>query len=963
MSAQPQLRDDIARYHSALCYLDPDMLRVDWFMAACGFKDAGGSLEDFDNWSSEGKSYKGKADVQQMWTSIKPGGYTSASLIAMAKRAGWKDKAVFHTPTRAEIDARAAAQAARAEQSAKDASSEHAKAALWAQNQWDAAKPVGGDGHPYLDRKAVKSHGLRVGRFEGLDRTTGEIITLYKNALLIPIRDRKRKIWSLQAIPESVDGKKLYLKGSAKSGHFYALGVKPLTRSDGRKVFVLGEGYATCASVHEATGHMTLVCFDTSDLMPVAMQLRERIPDAVLIFAADNDEGVVGNPGVTSAQNAARAVDGLVVVPPPGDFNDLHVQKGVDAVRQLINDIAERPVTVILAPDRQSATGAAYALRALRPGEELPGDCSAINTRGPSEIVVQVYSDDLVQRATELSERYPRANVFVLARPGEERAAIELEKTSGVCVETLGGFGAGQFESWFDAMMSSVDGRADADAGAREQAEGTLERVAQAASACTRDEERRRQQQDENKRIQEVEAGAMVPSLISVEDMVERCIYIAEGKNVAYVTEDRSLFLKFDEFRSLTAAAKTEIDGAQSGKSAKKSVPNASIWQSDPRRVDAMTATFHPGKQIITANPNGLRAVNTWRPIKRWTAKADVGPFLEQVDYLFPDLPEREVFLDWLAHIEQKPGELPHYGWLHIAENTGTGRNWTASVLARVFRGYVAPNVDLPGLLDSAFNCELGGRVLAIVDEVQEGASEGNCRHAERLKSMINAEMRTVNNKYGLKYTEFNACRWLVFSNHKNALPLNEEDRRFRVVMHPALPRSPEVYKRLYAALANPEFINAVGVFLSKRDISNFKPGERPPLNEAKRAAVAASKPMSTQNAEEIVACWPADLIIYKHTASLLTGDPDKREFPAALRRAMEEAGAVTWQQGARLKIKIASSSHRVWVLRNTAKWLAAGTDAIRKEIMRAGVDDLTPASAVLADSAEKLERLREPPI
>jgi hypothetical protein len=274
-----------------------------------------------------------------------------------------------------------------------------------------------------------------------------------------------------------------------------------------------------------------------------------------------------------------------------------------------------------------------------------------------------------------------------------------------------------------------------------------------------RDEERRRRQQDENQCIQDSAIGAIVPSCLSVDDMLSRCVYIAQGRNVAYVTEDRSLFLKFDEFRALTVASKTDVEVRQKEKLTKRTCVNADLWQAHLRRVDAMTATFHPGKSTIATDPNGLRAVNTWRPIRRWPPKSDIQPFLDQIEYLFCDPVEREVFLDWLAHIEQSPGELPHYGWLHIAENTGTGRNWVASVLARVFRGYVAPNVDLPALLDSPFNGELAGRLLAIVDEVQEGASEGNYRHAERLKSMINAETRTVNNKYGLKYLEFNACR------------------------------------------------------------------------------------------------------------------------------------------------------------------------------------------------------------
>ena len=89
--------------------------------------------------------------------------------------------------------------------------------------------------------------------------------------------------------------------------------------------------------------------------------------------------------------------------------------------------------------------------------------------------------------------------------------------------------------------------------------------------------------------------------------------------------------------------------------------------------------------------------------------------------YLFGDDATR--FLDWLAHIEQRPGELPHHGWLHISPEHGTGRNWLASVIARLWKGYVAPNFDLSGMLRTGFNGALSRKLIAIVDEIREGGS------------------------------------------------------------------------------------------------------------------------------------------------------------------------------------------------------------------------------------------------
>ena len=93
------------------------------------------------------------------------------------------------------------------------------------------------------------------------------------------------------------------------------------------------------------------VAFNTSNLKPVAKALRQKYPHLQIILAADNDAGTEGNPGVTKAQEAAEAVDGLVAVPrflnPTAnltDFNDLYRLEGADRVREFV-DLAQVSVS------------------------------------------------------------------------------------------------------------------------------------------------------------------------------------------------------------------------------------------------------------------------------------------------------------------------------------------------------------------------------------------------------------------------------------------------------------------------------------------------------------------------------------------------------------------------------------------------------------------------------------------
>ena len=330
MTALPQSRDDIARYRSALFYLDPNMQRGDWFKAACGFKDGGGALDEFDAWSEGGETYD-KADTRDMWKSIRPGGYTAASLIAMAKDAGWKDDGKYQRPTAVEMAQREAEIAQRREQDAKQKTEREAIGAERANTKWNEAEPA--NEHPYLIRKGVKAHGLRVGRWEKFDQETGQMRVVSDEALLVPIRDASKSIHSLQAIFPSKDNvlgrDRDYLTWGAKEGHFFTIG-KPKNVAD-QMVIAICTGYATGASVHEATEHAVVIAFDDSNLLLVTKSIRERFPNADIIIFSDRDaEALHKSSGTKAALKAALAISARVVVPEwtgqkGRDANDIHL--------------------------------------------------------------------------------------------------------------------------------------------------------------------------------------------------------------------------------------------------------------------------------------------------------------------------------------------------------------------------------------------------------------------------------------------------------------------------------------------------------------------------------------------------------------------------------------------------------------------------------------------------------------
>ena len=243
------------------------------------------------------------------------------------------------------------------------------RAAARAAAAWAKYSPVGDS--DYLARKGVGAHGLRF--------TAG-------GSAVLPLLDVTGKIHGLQFLRTEAQAKaakrplkEFWPPGLAKKGHFHLIGAP-------QHVVLVNEGYATGASLHEATTYPVAIAFDAGNLPSVAAALRKRYPTARVLICADDD--VLGkchhrgddgkecgtrvvlplhpthcpscgnehrcvNTGITAASTAAVEVSGAWVAPQfadpearyaqylehgrkRSDFNDLHGLEGLHVVRTQI---------------------------------------------------------------------------------------------------------------------------------------------------------------------------------------------------------------------------------------------------------------------------------------------------------------------------------------------------------------------------------------------------------------------------------------------------------------------------------------------------------------------------------------------------------------------------------------------------------------------------------------------------
>ena len=180
-------------------------------------------------------------------------------------------------------------------------------AAAEAVKLWQHVIPV--LSHPYLQRKQVQAHGIR---------QSGD-------ALIIPMY-RDRELRSVQRIYP--DGRKRFLKDGDIYATYYPIG-------NIKDRLWIAEGFATAASVYEATGDAVACAFSGLNMAKVAKAFRKQHRDLDIRIAGDKG-------GEKYADEAMIACLGKGAIPvfddgdEGSDWNDFYCLYGKDMTREAL---------------------------------------------------------------------------------------------------------------------------------------------------------------------------------------------------------------------------------------------------------------------------------------------------------------------------------------------------------------------------------------------------------------------------------------------------------------------------------------------------------------------------------------------------------------------------------------------------------------------------------------------------
>lgn len=422
--------------------------------------------------------------------------------------------------------------------------------------------------------------------------------------------------------------------------------------------------------------------------------------------------------------------------------------------------------------------------------------------------------------------------------------------------------------------------------------------------------------------------------LMSLGEFLDIFYFVEMGSRIVKVSNDEMQHeYKIEEFRNAFGNRKI-------GK-----VTLAKSWLECLERKTVHDIMYHPDKPFLYED-NGVRLINNYKPnnlpIVDDAHPAQLQPFLDHMEYMFPDQVDRHTFLCWMAWTIKYPAR--RVPWTpFIISAPGCGKGWIAEVL-KVLVGKHNYAVIGPKDLDGGFNEFMYENTLLVIDELKTGGKH-QYELVETLKPLITETQVAVNVKFGVKGTYPTYVNVLCFSNHDNALPLDNLDRRFWVYKVLAGPKAADHYDKLFRWLdtQGPAHLHK---WLMNYDIGKFNMNAAPAATVAKATmALQFESDVATELREAIEdrrgpfrVDVVSKVIFDKYLEDLLSVDrlsSVEKKFSKMFRMKHCANRNVT-DQRVRVEYGPAGNKQEPVIIRNFEKWVDQSPTELAAEMKRA---------------------------
>lgn len=266
---------------------------------------------------------------------------------------------------------------------------------------------------------------------------------------------------------------------------------------------------------------------------------------------------------------------------------------------------------------------------------------------------------------------------------------------------------------------------------------------------------------------------------------------------------------------------------------------------------------FEPRNMPIISHHN-THYLNTFKSYTPTTTnnqqQADLSLLDAFFSRLFPIAEEREIVLNWISHLIQKPHEKPSFHLLLTGEQ-GTGKGTLCNSLIAPLISNQLVSINNYSQLTGRFSDVLADNLLVVLDDCRRGSHNTTTQ----LKSLL-TERRVFVERKGLQGKMVNTySRFILNSNDKLPIPIEHNDRRWFVTQymnHVVDRKETQVFISSFIKWLDAN-IDCVYWYFMNRDINAFNANDC--LNTATKLALQEkSTPSITEYIQDYIASvWP----------------------------------------------------------------------------------------------------------
>jgi len=175
----------------------------------------------------------------------------------------------------------------------------------------------------------------------------------------------------------------------------------------------------------------------------------------------------------------------------------------------------------------------------------------------------------------------------------------------------------------------------------------------------------------------------------------------------------------------------------------------------------------------------GRKGLNTYIPAKVDSRPGDVTIWLEWLNKILPNQNDQHILISYLAHCIRYPGHKISWSFM-LQSVEGIGKTAFRELLQHALGDMYVYQPKAPELISSGskFNAWMRGKLMIVVDEIK---IDERRELIEILKPMITDAQVEIQSKGVDQDMEDNPANWLFFSNYKDAVPINQNGRRYAI--------------------------------------------------------------------------------------------------------------------------------------------------------------------------------------